>query len=158
MDVLVEPLEGRQIGSDLHGAGEHVLHGGHQPITGERKHAQHRNEPAVLGAASEVPGGILATELGSDGSGGDALIVPGGGSAMPTSLETVSSGQHYVKMDGKAVFQSVSCRGTYERLLQWLIYSSFNCKPRLFCSSSIPPLVPTRRPTPLPHASTSSPG
>ena len=42
--------------------------------------------------ASEVPGGILATELGSDGSGGDALILPGGGSAMPTSLETVSSG------------------------------------------------------------------
>jgi 3-oxoacyl-[acyl-carrier-protein] synthase-3 len=60
---------------------------------------------AVLVAASEVPGGILATELGSDGSGGDALIVPGGGSALPTSLETVSSGQHYVKMDGKAVFR-----------------------------------------------------
>jgi 3-oxoacyl-[acyl-carrier-protein] synthase-3 len=60
---------------------------------------------AVLVAASEVPGGILATELGSDGSGGDALILPGGGSALPTSLETVSSGQHYVKMDGKAVFR-----------------------------------------------------
>lgn len=60
---------------------------------------------AVLVAASEVPGGILATELGSDGSGGDALIVPGGGSALPTSLETVSSGQHYIKMDGKAVFR-----------------------------------------------------
>jgi 3-oxoacyl-[acyl-carrier-protein] synthase-3 len=60
---------------------------------------------AVLVAASEVPGGIVATELGSDGSGGDALILPGGGSANPTSLETVSNGQHYVKMDGKAVFR-----------------------------------------------------
>ncbi|MBW7881152.1 MAG: ketoacyl-ACP synthase III [Caldilineaceae bacterium] len=60
---------------------------------------------AVLVAASEVPGGILAVDLGSDGSGGDTLIVPAGGSAMPTSLETVSSGQHYVKMDGKAVFR-----------------------------------------------------
>lgn len=60
---------------------------------------------AVLVAASEVPGGIVATELGSDGSGGDALMVPGGGSAIPTSLESVSSGQHYVKMDGKAVFR-----------------------------------------------------
>jgi 3-oxoacyl-[acyl-carrier-protein] synthase-3 len=60
---------------------------------------------AVLVAASEVPGGIVATELGSDGSGGDALILPAGGSAMPTSLETVSSGLHYVKMDGKAVFR-----------------------------------------------------
>ncbi len=60
---------------------------------------------AVLVAASEVPGGIVACDLGSDGSGGDALILPAGGSAMPTSLETVSSGQHYIKMDGKAVFR-----------------------------------------------------
>ncbi|MCB0136029.1 MAG: ketoacyl-ACP synthase III, partial [Caldilineaceae bacterium] len=60
---------------------------------------------AVLVAASEVPGGILAVDLGSDGSGGDTLIVPAGGSAMPTSLETVSSGMHYIKMDGKAVFR-----------------------------------------------------
>ena len=60
---------------------------------------------AVLVAASDVPGGILATELGSDGSGGDVLIIPGGGSAMPTSLETVSNGSHYARMDGKAVFR-----------------------------------------------------
>lgn len=60
---------------------------------------------AVLIAASNVPGGILSTELGSDGSGADALTVPGGGSAMPASLETVSSGAHYIKMDGKAVFR-----------------------------------------------------
>ena len=60
---------------------------------------------ALLVAASNVPGGILATELGSDGSGADALTVPGGGSAMPTSLETVSSGAHFIKMDGKAVFR-----------------------------------------------------
>jgi 3-oxoacyl-[acyl-carrier-protein] synthase-3 len=60
---------------------------------------------AVLVAASEVPGGIMACALGSDGSGGDALILPGGGSAMPASLETVSSGMHYVRMDGKAVFR-----------------------------------------------------
>lgn len=60
---------------------------------------------ALLVAASNVPGGILATELGSDGSGADALTIPGGGSAMPTSLETVSSGAHFIKMDGKAVFR-----------------------------------------------------
>jgi 3-oxoacyl-[acyl-carrier-protein] synthase-3 len=60
---------------------------------------------AVLVAASEVPGGILSVDLGSDGSGGNTLIVPAGGSAMSTSLETVSSGMHYVKMDGKAVFR-----------------------------------------------------
>jgi len=60
---------------------------------------------AVLVAASDVPGGILATELGSDGSGAKSLILPGGGSAMPPSLETVSNGSHYLKMDGKAVFR-----------------------------------------------------
>jgi len=60
---------------------------------------------AVLVAASDVPGGITATVLGSDGSGADLLTVPAGGSAMPTSLETVSSGGHYIKMDGTAVFR-----------------------------------------------------
>jgi 3-oxoacyl-[acyl-carrier-protein] synthase-3 len=60
---------------------------------------------AVLVAASPVPGGIMATDLGSDGSGADLLLVPAGGSAMPASLETVSSGNHFIKMDGKAVFR-----------------------------------------------------
>lgn len=60
---------------------------------------------ALLVAASDVPGGIMAVELGSDGSGANTLILPAGGSAMPASLETVSSGNHYIKMDGKAVFR-----------------------------------------------------
>ncbi len=60
---------------------------------------------AVLVAASDVPGGIMATELGSDGSGADLLTLPAGGSAIPASLETVSSGAHYIKMDGRAVFR-----------------------------------------------------
>lgn len=60
---------------------------------------------AVLVAASDLPGGIMATELGSDGSGADMLAVPAGGSAMPASLETVSNGSHFIKMDGKAVFR-----------------------------------------------------
>ncbi|MCD6289782.1 MAG: ketoacyl-ACP synthase III [Anaerolineae bacterium] len=60
---------------------------------------------AVLVAASEVPGGVLSSVLGSDGSGGDLLIIPAGGSKLPASLETVASGQHYVKMDGRGVFR-----------------------------------------------------
>ena len=60
---------------------------------------------AVLLAASDVPGGILAVDLGSDGSGADLLAVPAGGSRMPASLETVSNGSHYMVMDGKAVFR-----------------------------------------------------
>jgi 3-oxoacyl-[acyl-carrier-protein] synthase-3 len=60
---------------------------------------------AVLIAASDVPGGIMAVDLGSDGSGANTLTVPAGGSAMPASLETVSTGSHFIKMDGKAVFR-----------------------------------------------------
>ena len=60
---------------------------------------------AVLLAASEEPGGILSCMLGSDGSGSDLLIVPAGGSANPTSIETIAAGQHTIKMDGKAVFR-----------------------------------------------------
>ncbi len=60
---------------------------------------------ALLVAASEVPGGITAVELGSDGSGANSLIIPAGGSAMPANLETVSTGSHFIRMDGKAVFR-----------------------------------------------------
>ena len=60
---------------------------------------------ALLVAASDVPGGITAVELGSDGSGANSLIIPAGGSAMPANLETVSTGSHFIRMDGKAVFR-----------------------------------------------------
>lgn len=60
---------------------------------------------AVLVAASHVPGGVMASVLGSDGSGADLLTIPAGGSAMPTSLETVNNGSHYIKMEGRAVFR-----------------------------------------------------
>lgn len=60
---------------------------------------------AVLLAASDVPGGIGACELGSDGSGGDLLSLPAGGSARPASMETVHAGDHFIRMDGPAVFR-----------------------------------------------------
>ncbi len=60
---------------------------------------------AVLVQSSPVPGGILATEMGCDGSGGDLLILPAGGSKMPATLETVASGQHFIKMNGRAVYR-----------------------------------------------------
>ena len=40
-----------------------------------------------------------------DGSGGDHLCVPAGGSKMPTSQETLDKRMHFVKQDGKAVFK-----------------------------------------------------
>jgi 3-oxoacyl-[acyl-carrier-protein] synthase-3 len=43
--------------------------------------------------------------LGSDGSGGDLLILPAGGSRAPASHETLSNGGHFVKMNGREVFR-----------------------------------------------------
>lgn len=60
---------------------------------------------AVLVTARTEPGGIGPTVLGSDGSGAEALRVPAGGSAIPASRETVDNGDHYLQMDGFAVFR-----------------------------------------------------
>ncbi|MGQ9492054.1 MAG: beta-ketoacyl-ACP synthase III [Anaerolineae bacterium] len=49
--------------------------------------------------------GVLATELGSDGSGGQLLMLPAGGSRAPASHETVSAGGHFIKMNGREVFR-----------------------------------------------------
>jgi len=55
--------------------------------------------------ASERPGGVLSAVMHSDGSGGDLLAIPGGGSRFPATEATIHEGKHYVKMDGKAVFR-----------------------------------------------------
>lgn len=55
--------------------------------------------------ASDRPGGILSFKLGSDGSGGDLLILPGGGSRHPSTVDSVTRGLHYVRMEGRAVFR-----------------------------------------------------
>ena len=60
---------------------------------------------AVVLQASEEPGGVLATVLGSDGAGGNHLIVPAGGSKMPTNIQTVAERQHFLKMNGPEVFR-----------------------------------------------------
>ena len=49
--------------------------------------------------------GLLAFELGADGSGGPDLHLPAGGSRMPTTAETVARGDHYVHMNGRQVFK-----------------------------------------------------
>lgn len=59
---------------------------------------------AVLGKGRSGRG-ILSSVLGADGSGGQYLSVPGGGSAMPASEETVREGMHYLKMNGPEIFR-----------------------------------------------------
>ena len=60
---------------------------------------------AVVLQASDRPGGILSTLVRSDGSGGDLLIVPAGGSKMPASPESVLRNLHTIQMDGSEVFR-----------------------------------------------------
>jgi 3-oxoacyl-[acyl-carrier-protein] synthase-3 len=43
--------------------------------------------------------------LGADGDQTEILIMPAGGSRLPTSKETVESKLHYIKMEGKEVFK-----------------------------------------------------
>lgn len=58
----------------------------------------------VLG---EVPEGygILGSNLGSDGSGGDLLCLPAGGTSRPATEETVRDRLHFVHMAGNEVFK-----------------------------------------------------
>jgi 3-oxoacyl-[acyl-carrier-protein] synthase-3 len=60
---------------------------------------------AVVVSGSELPGGILSSALGSDGSGGDHLILPAGGSKIPPSHEALEEGLQYVRMNGREVFR-----------------------------------------------------
>lgn len=60
---------------------------------------------AVVLEGGEEPGGVLATIIRADGSGGELLILPAGGSHQPPTLDTVATGQHYVKMNGREVFR-----------------------------------------------------
>jgi len=49
--------------------------------------------------------GILATVLGSEGSGGKFLSLPAGAARMPTSRQTLEQGLHFIHMNGREVFK-----------------------------------------------------
>ncbi|HEX7654358.1 MAG TPA: beta-ketoacyl-ACP synthase III [Verrucomicrobiae bacterium] len=50
--------------------------------------------------------GLLTAVMGADGNKADLLSMPGGGSACPATLESVSAGLHYLRMDGKETFKN----------------------------------------------------
>ncbi|OWZ84189.1 beta-ketoacyl-ACP synthase III [Natranaerobius trueperi] len=60
---------------------------------------------AVLGPANQGESGILSFDLGADGSKGELLRQPAGGSRMPTNESTVAERQHFIKMSGNEVFK-----------------------------------------------------
>jgi len=59
---------------------------------------------AVLRATDDGRG-VIASEFGIDGSGGDFMKLPAGGSAMPATEETVRGRMHYMKIRGRETFK-----------------------------------------------------
>ena len=60
---------------------------------------------AVLLGPGTKEQGLVAYQLGSDGSGGDLLSRPACGSRIPPTLAALEQGLHYLTMDGRAVFK-----------------------------------------------------
>lgn len=58
---------------------------------------------AVLGPVNR--GKILSCYLGADGSKGDLLKMPAGGSRIPASRQTVEDKLHFLKMEGAELFR-----------------------------------------------------
>ena len=59
---------------------------------------------AVLAPSAGSPG-LLAWDLGCDGSAASLLEVPAGGSRRPVTSTTVANREHYLKMAGQQVFK-----------------------------------------------------
>jgi 3-oxoacyl-[acyl-carrier-protein] synthase-3 len=76
---------------------------------------------AVVEATNEEGIGIIDFLNYVDGSGGENLCMPAGGSRHPASHQTVDQRLHYVKQDGQAVFRFAvrnteeACRRLLER-------------------------------------------
>ncbi len=60
---------------------------------------------AVVIRSDGADGGVLSTVLGADGSGGDLLMLPAGGSREPASHRTVAERLHFLQMKGREVFR-----------------------------------------------------
>lgn len=60
---------------------------------------------AVVLRTTETACGVRAFELGSDGSGKDAIIAPSPGSAIPITQQVVDERLHYLRMNGREVFR-----------------------------------------------------
>ncbi len=59
----------------------------------------------VLEPTEDLRRGVQYTGLYSDGSGGNLINIPGGGSLHGTSHQTVDARMHYVKMRGREVYK-----------------------------------------------------
>lgn len=72
------------------------------------------------------PGQIVSSTLGADAREIAELAgIPGGGSRMPTSAETLANRLHYLKMDGRKVREFISAK-IHEIFLDALASSNFS--------------------------------
>jgi 3-oxoacyl-[acyl-carrier-protein] synthase III len=79
---------------------------------------------AMLVEPSETDDGFIDFKNEIDGSGGQYLHMPAGGSRMPSSHETVDQRLHYVKQEGQQVFK-YAVRKMYEGCLEILERNNF---------------------------------
>jgi 3-oxoacyl-[acyl-carrier-protein] synthase III len=59
----------------------------------------------VLSRSPDDGPGVLAWDLGCDGSAAGLLEIRAGGSRMPATPETIAAGEQYLKMQGQEVFR-----------------------------------------------------
>ncbi len=59
----------------------------------------------LLEPAADAGSGLLDYVVGSDGKGADLLSIPAGGSARPTTHETVDARQHFLRQTGRQVYR-----------------------------------------------------
>jgi len=83
---------------------------------------------------------IESIQVGADGEQAELLMLPAGGSRLPASLDTVTNGQHYIKMAGNEVFKhavrrmETACKecldavGALEKEISWLIPHQANMR------------------------------
>lgn len=68
---------------------------------------------AVLRAgSSDEPGALLGFDMGSDGSGAELIMVPGGGSRSRSRGDAPEDVDNYFRMQGKSVFMNAVLRMT----------------------------------------------
>tara|TARA_Y100000817_G_C16743430_1_gene493549 strand:- start:374 stop:940 length:567 start_codon:yes stop_codon:yes gene_type:complete len=82
---------------------------------------------AILLEASNENNGIMDSVLFTDGSGGERLYMPGGGSLYPSSKKTIDSNFHYLKQDGREVYKS-AVRGMTEAAIEILKRNSLSAE------------------------------
>ena len=78
---------------------------------------------AVVLVREEGEKGILSTHLHSDGSYGNLLYQPGGGSAVIPTYESIDNRLHFLKMDGNKLFK-IAVKSLEDAVLETLAYNN----------------------------------